>query len=41
MRHKIKWKIYVMYVQKINKMPDKILQIKENDLTGGKIWCMI
>ncbi len=41
MSYKIKWKIFIGYVQNLNKIRKKSLHIKGNNLTGGKIWCMI
>ena len=41
MSDKIKWKIFMEYVQNFNKNRKKLLHIKGNNLTGGKIWCMI
>ena len=41
MTDKIKWKIFIGCVQNLNKNRKKTLHIKGNNLTGGKICCMI
>lgn len=41
MSDKIKWRIFIEYVQNLNKNRKKSLHIKGKNLTEGKIWCMI